>query len=136
VGQANTLQEQVDVLQQVWDDYDFFFLHYKYTDSTGEDGNFDEKVRRIEEFDAILPQIEKLSPTVLIVTGDHSTPSYLKAHSWHPVPTLLASDCCRPDPHTAFNESTCITGGLGHFEAKYLMLLALSNAGRMGKFGA
>jgi 2,3-bisphosphoglycerate-independent phosphoglycerate mutase len=52
------------------------------------------------------------------------------------VPTLLASDCCRPDPHTAFNESTCITGGLGHFEAKYLMLMALSNAGRMGKFGA
>ncbi len=136
VGQANTLEEQIDVLEQVWNDYDFFFIHFKYTDSTGEDGNFDEKVRRIEEFDAILPQIEKLSPTVLIVTGDHSTPSYLMAHSWHPVPTLLASDCCRPDPHTAFSESTCITGGLGHFEAKYLMLLALSNAGRMGKFGA
>ncbi len=136
VGEATTLQEQIDVLEKVWDEYDFFFIHFKYTDSSGEDGNFEEKVRRTEEFDAILPRIEKLSPTVLIVTGDHSTPSYLQAHSWHPVPTLLASACCRPDPHTAFNESTCITGGLGHFEAKYLMLLALSNAGRMGKFGA
>jgi 2,3-bisphosphoglycerate-independent phosphoglycerate mutase len=136
VGEATTLDEQIDVLEQVWNDYDFFFIHFKYTDSSGEDGNFEAKVQRTEELDTILPRIEKLSPTVLIVTGDHSTPSYLMAHSWHPVPTLLASDCCRPDPHTAFNESTCITGGLGHFEAKYLMLLALSNAGRMGKFGA
>ncbi len=136
IGAAQTLGEQIDELEKAWNDYDFFFIHFKYTDSTGEDGNFAEKVNRIEELDAIMPRIEKLKPTVLIVTGDHSTPSYLKSHSWHPVPTLLASDCCRPDPHTAFNETTCITGGLGHFEAKYLMLLALSNAGRMGKFGA
>jgi 2,3-bisphosphoglycerate-independent phosphoglycerate mutase len=136
IGNASTLEEQVAELEKAWNDYDFFFLHFKYTDSTGEDGNFDAKVKRIEEVDAIMPRIEKLSPTVLIVTGDHSTPSYMQSHSWHPVPTLLASDCCRPDHHTAFNETTCITGGLGHFEAKYLMLLALSNAGRMGKFGA
>ncbi len=136
IGEATTLEEQVEVLEIAWNDYDFFFMHFKYTDSTGEDGNFDEKVMRIEQVDAMMPRIEALKPTVLIVTGDHSTPSYLKAHSWHPVPTLLASDCCRPDHHTAFNETTCITGGLGQFEAKYLMLLALSNAGKMGKFGA
>ncbi len=136
VGEAQTLDEQMEVLKQNWDKYDFFFIHFKYTDSTGEDGNFAEKVKRTEQLDAIVPTIEKLGPTVFIVTGDHSTPSFLQSHSWHPVPTLLVSDCCRPDPHTAFNESTCITGGLGHFEAKYLMPLALSNAGRMGKYGA
>jgi 2,3-bisphosphoglycerate-independent phosphoglycerate mutase len=136
VGKAQSLQEQVDTLKANWDNYDFFFLHYKYTDSTGEDGNFDAKVKRIEELDAILPQISALKPNVLIVTGDHSTPSYLKSHSWHPVPTLLVSDCCRPDGLTSFNESTCIRGGLGHFQAKYLMSLALANAGRLGKYGA
>ena len=136
VGDAQSLDDQLAVLKENWNAYDFFFIHFKYTDSTGEDGNFDNKVARIEEFDAKLPAVEALNPSVLIVTGDHSTPAFLKSHSWHPVPTLLASDCCRPDPHTAFNDSTCITGGLGHFEAKYLMLLALSNAGRMGKFGA
>ena len=136
VGKAQTLSEQIDTLEQVWAKYDFFFIHFKYTDSTGEDGNFAEKVKRIEELDAILPRIAKLNPTVTIVTGDHSTPSYLKGHSWHPVPTLLVSDCCRPDPHTVFNETTCITGGLGHFEAQYLMTLAMANAGRLGKFGA
>ena len=136
VGDAQSLDDQLDVLKESWDAYDFFFIHFKYTDSTGEDGDFDNKVARTEAFDAALPRVEAMQPSVLIVTGDHSTPSFLKSHSWHPVPTLLASDCCRPDPHTAFNESTCITGGLGQFEAKYLMLLALSNAGRMGKFGA
>jgi len=136
VGSAYTLAEQMDTLEQVWDKYDFFFIHFKYTDSTGEDGNFAEKVKRIEELDAIMPRIANLKPTVTIVTGDHCTPSYLKGHSWHPVPTLLVSDCCRPDPHTTFNESTCITGGLGHFEAQYLMTLAMANAGRLGKFGA
>jgi 2,3-bisphosphoglycerate-independent phosphoglycerate mutase len=136
VGQAQTLQEQMEVLKENWDAYDFFFIHFKYTDSSGEDGDFDAKVARTEEVDAVLPQIEQLRPEVLVVTGDHSTPSFLQSHSWHPVPTLLVSNCCRPDPHTAFNESTCITGGLGHFEAKYLMLQALSNAGRLGKFGA
>ena len=136
VGSAQTLEEQIEVLRENWEKYDFFFIHFKYTDSTGEDGDYDQKVARIQELDGVMPSIEKLGPAVLIVTGDHSTPSYLKSHSWHPVPTLLVSDCCRPDPHKTFNETTCITGGLGHFEAQYLMALALSNAGRMGKFGA
>jgi 2,3-bisphosphoglycerate-independent phosphoglycerate mutase len=136
VGQPTTLDEQASLIEEHWDEYDFFFLHYKYTDSTGEDGNFAEKVKRTEDFDTVIPRILALNPDVVIVTGDHSTPAYLRNHSWHPVPTLLVSDCCRTDGHTAFNESTARTGGLGHFEAKYLMTLALSNARRMGKYGA
>ena len=136
IGEATTLDEQMQVLKENWERHDFFFIHFKYTDSTGEDGNFDEKVKRTEQLDACLPAITALAPEVLIVTGDHSTPAYLKSHSWHPVPTLLVSDCCRPDPHIQFGETQAITGGLGQFEAQYLMLLALSNAGRMGKFGA
>lgn len=136
VGKAQTLAEQMEVLAQNWNAYDFFFIHFKYTDSTGEDGAFDAKVKRIEELDAALPKITALNPTVLIVTGDHSTPSYLKSHSWHPVPTLLVSDCCRPDGNSSFGENTSIRGGLGQFEAKHLMTLALANAGRLGKYGA
>jgi 2,3-bisphosphoglycerate-independent phosphoglycerate mutase len=136
VGKSQTLAEQIDTLAANWDKHDFFFLHYKYTDSTGEDGNFAAKVQRIEEFDAAIPRITALKPTVMIVTGDHSTPSFLKSHSWHPVPTLLVSDCCRPDGNTAFGERSTVRGGLGQFEAKYLMTLALANAGRLGKYGA
>ena len=136
VGQAQTLEEQIGVLEQSWQDFDFFFIHYKYTDSTGEDGDFAGKVKRIEQFDDVIPRVCDLKPDVVIVTGDHSTPSYLRNHSWHPVPTLLASDCCRSDHCDQFNESACVGGGLGQFEAKYLMTLALANAGRLGKYGA
>lgn len=136
IGQAQTLVEQIGLLEQHWQQYDFFFIHFKYTDSTGEDGDFEAKVKRIEELDAAVPRISALKPTVLIVTGDHSTPSLLGGHSWHPVPTLLVSDCCRSDGCQAFSERECLRGGLGQFEAKYLMPLALANAGRLAKFGA
>ena len=133
---GQTLDDQVARLKASWDDYDFFFLHYKYTDSTGEDGNFDEKVAKIEAFDAAIPAVRALDPDVLIVTGDHSTPSKMRSHSWHPVPTVIVSPNCRPDGLTEFSESACLRGGLGQFEAKYLMMLAMAHAGRLGKFGA
>jgi 2,3-bisphosphoglycerate-independent phosphoglycerate mutase len=136
VGDAKTLSDQMEIVKEHWEQYDFFFVHFKYTDSTGEDGDFDAKVKRIEEFDAAIPKISALKPSVTIVTGDHSTPSLLKAHSWHSVPTLIASDHCRPDRCKTFGEADCLAGGLGQFEAKYLMPLALAHAGRMGKFGA
>lgn len=136
VGKAQTLAEQMTVLEENWAKYDFFFIHFKYTDSTGEDGNFAAKVKRTEEFDAAVPRITALKPDVLIVTGDHSTPSMLASHSWHPVPTLLVAQHCRTDACQSFGESECLRGGLGQFEAKYLMTLALANAKRLGKFGA
>lgn len=133
---GSTLQDQVETLRKSWNDHDFFFMHYKYTDSTGEDGNFTEKVKMIEKLDGIIPAIRALNPDVFIVTGDHSTPSKMKSHSWHPVPTILNAAICRTDAVDKFGESNCIHGGLGHFEAKYLMSLAMAHAGRLGKFGA
>ncbi|MCY2939497.1 MAG: 2,3-bisphosphoglycerate-independent phosphoglycerate mutase [Planctomycetota bacterium] len=131
-----SLETQADALKAAWNDFDFFFLHYKYSDSTGEDGNFDAKVKAIEAFDTIIPTVRALNPSVLIVTGDHSTPSKMKSHSWHPVPTVLSAATCRTDAVTSFGESTCLQGGLGQFEAKHLMLLAMAHAGRLGKYGA
>lgn len=131
-----TLPDQMETLRRLWDQYDFFFLHYKYTDSTGEDGNFAAKVEMIERLDAEVPKVRALNPDVLIVTGDHSTPSKLRSHSWHPVPTLLWAETCRPDAVTEFGEAYCLRGGLGHFQAMYLLPMALAHAGRLGKYGA
>ena len=136
LGTAQTLEDEIKVLEENWDKYDFFFIHFKYTDSSGEDGDFDAKVKMTEQFDAQIPRILALKPDVLLVTGDHSTPSFLASHSWHPVPTMLYSNCCRPDGHTTFGESTASRGGLGHIEAQYLMTLAMANANRLQKYGA
>jgi 2,3-bisphosphoglycerate-independent phosphoglycerate mutase len=120
-----------------WDGYDFFFVHVKYTDSRGEDGDFEAKKAVIEEVDEALPILLDAKPDVLVVTGDHSTPSQLKSHSWHPVPTLLwAPETVRPDGAETFGETACTQGGLGLFHATDLMPLALAHAQRLAKYGA
>lgn len=127
----------LNMLQTHWTVYDFFFIHYKPTDSAGEDGDFDRKVALIEDVDANLPAILHLEPDVVCVTGDHSTPSALAAHSWHPVPLMIGSPFCRPDEVRSFSETACIAGGLGpRFPATSIMPLLMANALRLGKFGA
>ncbi len=124
-----------EMLDRSLGDYDFFFIHYKDTDSRGEDGDFSAKVAAIEEADSLVRRVSEMEPDVLIVTGDHSTPAACRAHSWHPVPVLMASKWAR---HTGseFGETACRAGDLGTFEAKHLMSLALAHASRLGKFGA
>jgi 2,3-bisphosphoglycerate-independent phosphoglycerate mutase len=130
-------EDEFAALAGAWGDHDFFFVHIKKTDSKGEDGDFAGKAHVIEGVDAALPQLLALQPDVLIVTGDHSTPSSLRTHSWHPVPFLLwAPATVRPDDQTAFGERACARGGLGSFPAVDTIPLALAHALRLEKFGA
>ena len=133
---GNSLEDEFATLKQNYGGYDFFFLHVKWSDSAGEDGDFERKVRVIEEFDRALPGVMELEPEVMVITGDHSTPAVLKSHSWHPVPVLLCSRWCRPDGVRQFSESACLGGGLGHFPATRIMPLAMAHALKLAKFGA
>lgn len=122
---------------KVWDDYDFFFIHVKKTDSMGEDGNFSGKVEVIEGVDQALPTLLALKPDALMITGDHSTPSRMRSHSWHPVPFLLwAPALGLEDQQTRFGERACALGGLGTFHATQTVPLALAHTGQLIKFGA
>ena len=130
-------EDEFAALASIWGQYDFFFVHIKKTDSMGEDGNFEGKVKIIESVDAALPDLLALKPDVLIITGDHSTPAKLKSHSWHPVPFLLwAPETAIPDGQTQFGERHCQRGGLGTFPALDTMPLALAHAERLNKYGA
>ena len=133
---GDQIADEMDTLEKHYADYDFIYLHIKKTDSAGEDGNFNEKVRIIEEVDAFVPRITQLDPDVLVVTGDHSTPATFKAHSWHPVPLILTGKWGRRDAVQAFSETECAKGSLGRFPATEIMALALANAERLTKFGA
>jgi 2,3-bisphosphoglycerate-independent phosphoglycerate mutase len=134
--QPGTIEEEILALRKNYDKYDFFFVHVKPTDSRGEDGNFDAKVKVIEEVDSLIPLVTELNPDVLVVTGDHSTPAALASHSWHPLPVMLHSATCRPDRVERFGERDCICGGLGRMPMVHLMGLALAHARRLVKFGA
>ena len=133
---GRSVEDQFAALAKHYAEHDFLFLHIKKTDTAGEDGDFQRKVKAIEEVDAALPRVVDLNPDVIVVTGDHSTPAVMKAHSWHPVPFLLHSPRCRPDDVIEFSERACSKGALGRFPALDIMPLALAHAQKLAKFGA
>lgn len=135
-GEGDAHEGKLKALRENWDRYNFFYLHFKKTDAKGEDGDFFGKVGEIERFDALLPQLLALRPTVLALTGDHSTPALLKAHSWHPVPLLLKAPYLRKDEARRFTEGEALRGSLGHLRGVELMPLLLAHAGRLAKYGA
>jgi 2,3-bisphosphoglycerate-independent phosphoglycerate mutase len=133
---GSTFGDEIKTLRENYNNYDFFFVHVKWTDSAGEDGDFDRKVKVLEEVDASLPELMKLEPDVLVVAGDHSTPAVLKGHSWHPVPVLIYAKYCRTDGVKKFSELSFLASGLGRISSTQIMPLAMANALKLMKFGA
>jgi 2,3-bisphosphoglycerate-independent phosphoglycerate mutase len=133
---GTTFADEIKTLKEHYNDYDFFFVHFKALDAAGEDGDFDRKVKLLEDLDETLPDLLSLKMDVIVVTGDHSTPAMLKGHSWHTVPTMVYGQYCRPDKCIQFSEAGCLGGGLGIFPATQIMPLAMANALKLNKYGA
>ena len=134
---GSNYDDEIETLRLRWDEFDFFFVHYKAADSAGEDGDFERKIEAIEAFDKAVPRLQELGADVLMIAGDHSTPAVAAAHSWHPVPFLLHSRwTARADDADSFNERACLRGSLGTFPASEALPLAMAHAGRFTKYGA
>jgi 2,3-bisphosphoglycerate-independent phosphoglycerate mutase len=133
---GDTIADEFTTLEKHWNDFDFFYIHIKKTDTYGEAGDFMGKVHVIEEVDHLMPRLLALDPDVLIVGGDHSSPAVLQSHSWHPVPALIYGRYCRADGISEFGEHACSRGSLGVLPATQIIRIALANAGRITKYGA
>ncbi len=136
VSTGTTSGDTITTLEQHYNNHNFFFLHFKRADAAGEDGDFAAKVDALEEADSLIPSLMELDPDVLVVTGDHSTPAILAAHSWHPVPVAMRAKWLRPDDVCEFSEKACKDGSLGRFQATDLMPLAMAHALKLAKYGA
>ena len=134
--EGKEIEDEFTTLERFWDQFDFFYLHIKQTDTHGEDGDFSKKVKVIEYVDTQIPRILNLKPDVLLITGDHSSPAILKSHSWHPVPALLYGKHVREDNIAEFGERACTRGSLGIMPATHYLPLMLANAERISKYGA
>ncbi|HCP22815.1 MAG TPA: phosphoglycerate mutase [Dehalococcoidia bacterium] len=132
---GRTFADEVETLKENWDNHDFFFIHYKPADAAGEDGNFDAKVKCLEDLDPFIPAIRELGPDVLMVAGDHATPAIMAAHSWHPVPFMLNSKLTKGQGVPTFDEKACALGALGSIPATSVMVMGMSHAGKLNKFG-
>jgi len=107
----------------------------------GEDGNFELKVKSIEEADKIVGVFLEFDPDVMVITGDHSTPCIYKSHSFQGTPYMIYSKNqdvlnANLDINKDFNELECLKGELGTFELKYNMSLMLAYSKRLQKYGA
>ncbi|MDC0264240.1 2,3-bisphosphoglycerate-independent phosphoglycerate mutase [Verrucomicrobia bacterium] len=131
-----SISEQFNRYLEEYDNYDFFFIHYKYTDMYGEDGNFEAKKKAIEELDEALPILLQKRPDVIAITGDHSTPCPMKGHSWHPQPVLLTSAFSGSDKLDRFTETGANIGSMGVFDAKFLIRHMQAHAMMFDKYGA
>ena len=132
---GQTFSEQLDTLESHFHEHDFLFLHYKPADAAGEDGDFDAKVSRLEELDALMPRLLEMGADTLVVAGDHASPSVMGGHSWHPVPLLVHSALTAGEGIDSFTERACAQGSLGRLPATGVMMLALAHAGKLAKFG-
>lgn len=136
-GLCDSTDSQISLLEEKAGDYDFVYFHVKATDTAGEDGDFQRKRRAIEEFDAsVVPRLVALGPAVIVVTGDHATPTQMAAHSWHPVPVLLTGGTAPVDSVKRFDEPSCERGWIGRRRSVELFPMVLAAAGRMAKYGA
>ena len=135
ISTGHSFKDEVETLRQRFEKHDFFFIHYKPADAAGEDGDFDAKVKCLEDLDPFINEIRELEPDVFIVAGDHSTPAIMAAHSWHPVPFMLHSQLTKGEGIDGFNERSCGLGSIGRIPATRVMLLALSHAGKLTKYG-
>jgi 2,3-bisphosphoglycerate-independent phosphoglycerate mutase len=133
---GTTIEDEFETLRQNFDSYDFFFIHIKWTDTAGEDSDFQRKVKVLENVDTSLPVATGLGADVLVITGDHSTPALLGSHSWHSVPVLICSQYCRKDAIQSFSEPAFLAGGLGRIPSTQIITLAMANAQKFTKFGA
>ena len=136
LGPPLDLAEEVELLGKHWGDADFFFFHHKDADAAGEDGNRAAKIAAIERLDAVVPDLLALEPDVIAVSGDHSTPSQMAAHSWHPVPVVVRGRLVGRDEVDRFGERWCRAGGLGYRPTMQLLPILMANAGRLAKYGA
>lgn len=130
------IEDELKVLKENYKNYDFIYFHIKKTDSYGEDGDFENKVKVIEEFDSFLPEILSLNFNTICITGDHSTPIPMKSHSFHPVPILINSPFVFKNFSERFTEKECLRGELGIIRGEDIMSLLLAHSRRLKKFGA
>ncbi len=137
LGPPRTFADQVELARTHAGNLDYLFVHHKYADAAGHDGDRPRKIAALEELDLQVPALlDAAAPDVIAVTGDHASPTAMSGHSWHPVPVLLRGSHVGTDDTTTFGERACAGGLLGLRPTEHLLPLMLGAAGRLAKYGA
>ena len=120
--------------------HDFIHVHTKVPDEAAHTGDPKQKEAAISALDRGLDELtkaaERRDDLLVVVTGDHSTPSISSLiHSGEPVPVVLVGGSIRRDEVDVFDEVQAARGCLGLLRGKELMLTILNHADRSTLLG-
>ena len=107
--------------------YEYIHLHTKDTDQAGHSKDPFAKVKVLEEIDPLIAPIIDYSlneDVLLVVTGDHSTPSVgSMIHSGDPVPIAFLKNNIRTDDVKSFDERSCAKGSIRMSGSDFIPLI-------------
>jgi 2,3-bisphosphoglycerate-independent phosphoglycerate mutase len=118
-------EQWADLALEAIDGYDGLYIHIKGPDVPAHDGDFEAKIKSIEEIDSIffarLLDSLNLSNTIVAVTADHSTSCARKAHTDGPVPLLVSGAGVSSDGVETYGETASRRGAMGHLQGPQIM---------------
>lgn len=118
------------------DTYDFILVNIKGTDIAGHDRKPELKKSVIEQVDSVIaPFLERLDDTLIVVTGDHSTPCSYGDHTGDPVPVMFATNGIINDDVRYFDELS-VSSGYYKITSNDIMPIIMSYSDRAVKYGA
>lgn len=134
-----SFEEGVDIA--IKSSFDFIHLHTKDTDEAAHTKNPFNKVKVLEEIDSCIGKLVDMAlneEILLIVTGDHTTPSSgTMIHSGEPLPIMIAGKNTRVDDVAKFGERSCAHGSLRMFGTDLMqMILNLNDRAQFYNFRA
>lgn len=116
--------------------YDFVLMNIKAPDVAGHDGDPLLKTEVIERIDKALANVKNiLDETVVVITGDHSTPCSTRDHTGDSVPIIFATSGIRRDRATLYDEVNSSKGAL-RISSNNVMLYLMNLSDRAEKYGA
>lgn len=105
-------------------DNDFVFLHIEASDEAGHEGDYNLKIKTIENLDSrvckpILEAVQQMNePVAIAVLPDHLTPCRIRTHTGEPVPFLIYRPGDHADSVERFSEHSAQQGSYGLLEGE------------------
>ena len=123
-GKPDTnIKGKLGAARKAFKKYNFIYLHIKGTDVFSHDGDFLGKKKFIEKIDKFLPILFGLKNTLIIITGDHTTPCKIREHTADSIPILIYGN--GKDSVEKFSEKDCRKGKLNKIKSINLIKIIL-----------
>tara|TARA_Y100000034_G_scaffold136734_1_gene215316 strand:+ start:2390 stop:3637 length:1248 start_codon:yes stop_codon:yes gene_type:complete len=113
IGLRKAMKNAIKMLKKYKDKKDYFYIHFKETDTAGHDNKPHEKVKMIEMIDSgFFGFLRKYMGNggKLVVTADHTTSCRKKAHTADPVPVLIYGKDVKENKGKRFTEKQGLKG--------------------------